>query len=145
MNATFLTREWFSSIRQKLIRFFAREGCPDPENCAGETIFRVMKALSGGATIEVNPATFTYAVAKNVERECRRKRAKLKESQISGTTPEPTLLDDSDEDLRYLCLERCLGELSPFERALIIKYHEGSQAGDDMRNRKTLAEKLGMP
>ena len=145
MNATFPPREWFISIRQKLIRFFAREGCHNPENCADETIFRVVKALSEGATIAVNPAAFAYAVAKNVERECRRKRAKLKESQISGTTPEPQLPDDSDEDLRYLCLERCLAELSPFERALIIQYHEGAQAGDDMRNRQTLAEKLGIP
>ncbi len=59
-------------------------------------------------------------------------------------TPEPLLRDDSAEDLLYLCLERCLGELSPFERALIIKYHEGSESGDDMRNRKVLAERLGM-
>lgn len=144
MNGSFLTREWFTSIRQKLIRLFVREGCLDPGNCADETIFRVVKALSKGATIDVNPATFTYAVAKNVENECRRKRINLRESQISGTMPEPALPDDSDEDLRYLCLERCLAELSPFERALIIKYHEGAQAGDDMRNRKALAERLGM-
>jgi len=83
-------------------------------------------------------------VARIVEKECRRKRAKLKESQISGTTPEPPLPDDSAENLLYLCLDRCLGELSPFERALIIKYHEGSQAGDDLRNRKALAERLGI-
>lgn len=144
MNVPFLTREWFTSIRQRLIRFFAREGCPDPGNCADETIFRVVKALAKGATIDVKPATFTHAVARIVEKECRRKRAKLKESQISGTTPEPLLRDDSAEDLLYLCLERCLGELSPFERALIIKYHGGSESGDDMRNRKVLAERLGM-
>src|SRR6266852_5127969 len=121
MNGPFLTREWFTSIRRKLIRFFASERCPDPGNCADEKIFRVAKALSKGATIDVKPATFTYAVARIVEKECRRKRAKLKESQISGTTPEPLLRDDSAEDLLYLCLERCLEELSPFERALIIK------------------------
>lgn len=145
MDATFLTREWSISIRQKLIRFFAREGCPDPENCADETIFRVVKALSKGATINVMPATFTYVVARNVERECRRRRAKLKESQIIyGTTPDPPLPDDSTDDLLYLCLEKCLGELSPLERALIIKYYEGSQAGDDMRSRKALAEHLRM-
>jgi DNA-directed RNA polymerase specialized sigma24 family protein len=145
MNSPFLTREWFISIRQRLIRFFAREGCPDPANCADETILRVVKALSKGATIDVKPATFTYAVAKIVEKECRRRRIKLKESQINGATPEPPLPDDSAEDLLRLCLERCLRKLSPFERALIIKYHEGSQSGDDMMNRKALAERLGMP
>jgi len=144
MNVPFLTREWFISIRRRLIRFFAAERCPDAQNCADETIFRVIRAISKGATIDVNPATYTYAVARIVEKECRRKRTKLKESQISGTTPEPPLPDDSAQDLVYLCLERCLRELSPFERALIVKYHEGSQPGDDMRNRKALAERLGM-
>ena len=144
MNVPFLTTEWFVSIRQKLIRFFAREGCPDPQNCADETIFRVVKALSQGATIAVSPATFTFAVAQIVEKECSRKRRKRKESQIDGTLPEPTLSDDSAKDLLYVCLEISLQELSPFERALIIKYHEGSQSGDAMRNRKVLAERLGM-
>lgn len=145
MNVPFLTREWLISIRQKLIRFFAREGCPDPQNCADETTFRVVKALSKGATIAVNPATFTIAVAKIVEKECRRKRKKLKESQVFETTPEPPVPDESAKDLLYLCLERCLRELSPFEHALIIKYYEGSQSGDDMRNRQALAERLVMP
>jgi DNA-directed RNA polymerase specialized sigma24 family protein len=145
MDATFLTKEWSISIRQRLITFFACEGCPDPENCADDTILRVIKALSKEATIGVKPWTFVYAVARNVERECRRRRAKLKESQIiDGTTPEPPLPNDPTEDLLYLCLDRCLGELSPFERALIIKYHEGSQAGDDKRNRKALADQLKM-
>jgi len=144
MSVPFLTRDWFISIRPKLIRFFTVEGCPDPRNCADETVLRVVRAVSKGATIDVNPATFTYAVAKNVEKECRRKRTKRKESQISATTPEPPLPEDSAGDLLYLCLQRCLGEASPFERALIIKYHEGLQPGDDMRNRKALAERLGM-
>jgi RNA polymerase sigma factor (sigma-70 family) len=144
MDATFLTREWSISIRRKLITFFACEGCPDPENCADETILRVVKALSKGATISVKPATFTLAVARNVEWECQRRRARRKESQIIYETPEPPLSDNSTEELLYLCLEKCLDELSPFERALIIKYYEGSQAGDDMRSRRLLAEQLGV-
>ncbi len=144
MNVPFLTREWFISIRLKLIRFLAAEGCPDSQNCADETIFRVVKAISKGAMIDVNPATFTYAVAKIVEKECRRKRTTLKESQLCESTPEPPLPDDSIEDLLFRCLETCLRELSPFEQALIIKYYEGLQSGEDLRNRKALAERLGM-
>jgi len=144
MNVNFLTPEWYSSIQQKLIRYFAVERCPDPQNCADETISRVVNALSKGTTIEVNPATFTYAVAKLVEKECRRTRQKRRESQISETTPEPLLADNSVADLLYLQLESCLQKLSPYERALIIKYHQGSQSGDDKRNRKALSERLGM-
>lgn len=145
MDANFLTRDWSISIRPRLITFFACEGCPDPENCADETILRVIKALAKGAKINVKPATFASAVARNVEWECQRRRAKAEVSQIIyETTPEPRLPDDATEELLYLCLDRCLGELSPFERALIIKYHEGSQAGDDKRNRKALADQLNV-
>jgi len=144
MNAPFLTQEWLISIRRKLIRFLVGERCPDPQNCTDETIFRVVRALSRGATIGVDPAIYALAVAKNVEKECRRKRTKLKESQIYETTREPPLPDDSANDLLYACLDGCLRDLSPFERALIVKYHGGSQSGDDMRNRKVLAERLGI-
>ena len=145
MDAPFLTREWLISIRQKLIRFFAAERCPDPQNCADETIYRVVNALSKGAAIEVKPETFVYAVARLVEKECRRTRAKLKETQIDETTPEPPATDDPDEAALHLCLESCLSELSPFERALIIKYYEGTQPGEDKKNRKALAKRLRMP
>jgi DNA-directed RNA polymerase specialized sigma24 family protein len=142
---SFLTREWFVSIRQRLIRFFAAEGCPDPQNCADETIFRVARALSKGARIEVKPATFAYAVAKLVEKECRRKRDRLKESQADDTTHEPPAPGGSDCAALHLCLEKCLSDLSPFERALIIRYYEGTRPGEDKKNRKELAERLRMP
>lgn len=145
MDAPFLNREWLISIRQRLIRFFAAEGCPDPQNCTDETIFRVARALSKGARIEVKPATFVYSVAKLVEKECRRRRGRLKESQTDETTPEPRAPDDSDQALLHLCLERCLSELSPSERALIIEYYQGARPGEDKKNRKGLAERLRMP
>ena len=144
-EVSFLTREWLVSIRQRLIRFFAAEGCPDPQNCADETIFRVVRALSKGAEIKVKPTTFVYAVAKLVEKECRRRRGGLKESQLDETTLEPPAPDDSDRASLHACLERCLSELSPFERALIVGYYEGTRPGEDKKNRKALAERLRMP
>jgi DNA-directed RNA polymerase specialized sigma24 family protein len=145
MDAPFLTGEWLTSIRQRLVRFFAAERCPDPENCTDETIFRVIRVLSKGASIEVKPATFVFAVAKLVEKECRRKRSRLKESQADETTPEPRALDDFGQAALHLCLERCLSELSPFERALIIEYYQGTRPGEDKKNRKALAERLRIP
>lgn len=144
MKVPFLTPEWHRSMQQKLLRYFVVERCPDPQNCADETICRVVNALSKGTTIEVNPATFTYAVARLVEKECKRTRQNRRELQFSETTPEPLLADNSLIELQHQHLESCLGKLSPYERMLIVKYHEGAQSGDDKRNRKALAERLGM-
>ena len=144
MDGPFLTGEWLTSFRQRLIRFFAAERCPDPQNCTDETIFRVAKALSKGAAINVKPATFFYAVAKLVEKECSRRRGKLRESQIDESTPEPPAPDD-DQPTLHLCLDRCLSELSPSERALVIEYYRGTHPGEDKVNRKALAARLQMP
>ncbi len=144
MDISFLTKEWLVSIRQKLIRFFAAERCLDPDNCADETIFRVVKAISKGTAIYVKPESYIYGVAKLVEKECRRRRIKIKESQIDETTPEPALPDDAAEVALHLCLEKGLRKLSPFERALIVQYYGGKKSGDDKQNRKALADRLTM-
>lgn len=146
MDIPFLTEEWFISTRQKLIRFFILEGCcADPRGNADETLFRVVRAISTGTTISVKPETFTYGVAKRVARECRRKTRKRNESEFDGTTPHPSVPDNLEENAFHTCLEECLEMLSPFERALIIRFYAGTKAGEDMRNRKELAERLGMP
>jgi DNA-directed RNA polymerase specialized sigma24 family protein len=145
MNIPFLTQEWFISTRRRLIIFFAVERCPDPQNCVDETIFRVVRAISKGTTIHVKLETYVYAVAKIVEKECIRRRVRLKEFPLDEKTPEPPRSDDADEEAIYFCLEKCLQQLSSFEHALIFKYHEGTKSGDDKQNRIVLAERLGMP
>ena len=145
MNVPFLTEGWLFSIRRKLIRFFALEDFQDPENATDETIFRVVKAISKGTTISVKPETFAYAVAKLVAKEIKRQERKRNEIQLDETTPDPPRSDDSYADGLHGCLEKCLRELSPFERSLIIKYHEGTASGENMRNRRVLAELLKMP
>lgn len=144
-NIPFLTEEWLISIRKKLIIYFARENCTDPEGLTAETIYRVVKAISNGKTITVKPGTYAYAVAKRVAQEKKREARKRNEVELNETTPPPRKPDYSAEDALHLCLEKCLQELTPFERALIIKYHEGTASGDDMRNRIALAQRLRMP
>ena len=145
MNIPFLTEEWLMSIRQKLIRFFAIEQCADAEGLTDETIFRVVKAISNGTTITVKPDTYAYAVAKRVAKEKKREARKRNEVALDETTPQPPLPDHSYQDATHVCLEKCLAALTPFDRALIIKYYEGAGSGDDMRNRRALAQRLKMP
>lgn len=133
------------SIRQRLIRFFAVEQCADPEGLTDETIFRVVKAIANGKTITVKPGTYAYGVAKRVAKEKRRETQKRNEVALDETTPQPPLPDHSYQDATHLCLEKCLAALTPFDRALIIKYYAGAGSGDDMRNRRALAQRLKMP
>lgn len=61
--------------------------------------------------------------------------------------PEPRvspaeLADDPEQ--RLACLRRCLSELSPETRNLILHYYQGDK-GDKIKNRKGLTEFLGIP
>jgi DNA-directed RNA polymerase specialized sigma24 family protein len=142
----FLNEEWFITTRQKLIRFFAVEGCcPDPENNADETLSRVVRAIATGTTINVKPTTFAYGVAKRVALECRRKTRMRNELEFDHRIHQPLVSDRSQADSLHACLDECLLELSAFEHSLIIKFYEGAKPGEDMRNRKTLAALLRIP
>jgi DNA-directed RNA polymerase specialized sigma24 family protein len=146
VDIPFLTEEWLITTRQKLIRFFAVEGCcHDPESNTDETMLRVVRAIATGTTIHVKPSTFAYGVAKRVAMECRRKTRMRNEVEFDHRVHQPLVPDNSQADSLHACLDQCLQGLSGFERSLIIKFYEGTKAGEDMRNRKALAALLGMP
>ena len=146
VDIPFLTEEWFITTRQKLIRFFAVEGCcGDPESNADETMSRVVRAVATGTTIHVKPATFAYGVAKLVAKECRRKTRTRNELEFDHRIHQPLVSDNSQADSLHTCLDECLQELSDFERSVIIKFYEGTKPGEDLRNRKVLAALLRMP
>ncbi|MEW6126791.1 MAG: hypothetical protein AB1757_07110 [Acidobacteriota bacterium] len=145
MDIPFLTQEWLIAIRQKLIRFFAAERCPDVENAVDETLFRLVKAIAKGTVINVKPETYVYAIAFRVAKEKKRESRNRQETPFDETTPDPPIPDDPQTEARQLCLEHCLQNLSQFERALIIQYYAGMKPGDDLRNRKIMADSLRMP
>src|SRR6266540_5117173 len=70
---------------------------------------------------------------------------RLRVLPLDEDTFEPSLPDHSDEDGLHVCLERCLAELSPVERALITQFYAGTRAGEDKQNRKALAVQLRIP
>ena len=54
--------------------------------------------------------------------------------------PEP----EDDPEHRVDCLRRCLEQLSPENRDLILNYYQGDK-GEKIKNRKGLIERLGIP
>jgi DNA-directed RNA polymerase specialized sigma24 family protein len=146
VDISFLTQEWLISARRKLITFFTLEGCcRDPEGNADEALFRVVQAISRGTVIAVKPITFTFGVAKLVALECRRKTRRRNEIELNDAASISAAQEDEEEDPVHACLRECLGQLSPFDHALIIAFYSGTQAGDDMRKRKELADLLNIP
>jgi DNA-directed RNA polymerase specialized sigma24 family protein len=108
--------EEYERLRFRLFTFFTQRRCRFPEELADETINRVMLKV---AEVNVkNKLAYCYGVAKNVCRESLRKeRAHLSIDEVTPVAPAP-----AEQSLSGECLDRCLAELPPESRNLILDY-----------------------
>ena len=138
-----LTSPQYEKLRGKLIRIFARRGCQIPQDLADETISRVTEKVHEIApTYEGDPARYFYGVARNVYLEYTRKpkTVPLEENRRWAD------VDDRErirKERAHVCLEHCLGELSPDDRSLICEYYRYDKSAK-IDHRKELAEGLGL-
>ncbi|HXG93203.1 MAG TPA: hypothetical protein VNN73_12685 [Blastocatellia bacterium] len=79
-----------------------------------------------------DPIPYFYGVARNVLREYVKKRP-----------IEPLPLPDPPREEDYQCLERCLEQLTPKNRELVLEYY-GLEKKAKIGHRKQLAERLGI-
>ena len=108
--------EEYERLRFRLCTFFSQRRCRFPEELADETINRVILKV-GEERIE-NGLAYFYGVAKNVYRESlRRERPSLNIDEVTIAAREEPEPDFSSE-----CLDRCLAELPPESRSLILDY-----------------------
>lgn len=134
----------YVEIRRNLVRLFEWRGCSTPDEYADETINRCAKKIGEGEEIR-DLASYCIGVARMLFREMRRQRTK--EHVPLGEAPEPRVLPaESEEDQkgRVECLRRCLSQLSPENRDLILSYYKGDK-GEKIKNRKGLIQMLGVP
>ena len=140
----------YELIRQSLIKFFAWQGCWDAEHLADQTFDRVMKKVSH-VMIDYSgdPALYFYGVARKLLLEQRREDARrcekeFSESDLSQSTQNASdSCDDVDDDRKFECLDKCIGELSAENRSLIMDYYqEEKRAKIDFR--LEIARKLGL-
>lgn len=134
-----LAGEKYEQIRRGLIKIFVCRGCRDAEDLADETINRVSSRLN-----EIEPnfigkfeekVRYFYGVAKKVQLE----------SQRTKPSPPPPLpqQDTIEIEREYDCLEKCMQQLPPGNRELVLNYyHEEKRAKID--HRRKLAEQLGI-
>jgi RNA polymerase sigma factor (sigma-70 family) len=126
----------YETVRIRLIKIFSCRGCGEADDLADETINRVTSKLSEIAGSYLgDPALYFYGVANKVYLEYLRRRPAI----------EPPPLRESSEDIEaeYECLERCMDELPPESRRLVLQYYQEEKRAKIDRRRK-LAEELGI-
>src|SRR4029434_2756752 len=129
----------YLEIRRNLVRLFEWRGCSTPDEYADETITRCAKKGGAVAQIRDTPA-YWIVVARMVLGEMTRERAR--QPRPLEEAPEPRAApaeSESGQEGRVDCLRRCLGQLSPETRDLILHYYHGDSC-DKVRNSQRLTD-----
>ena len=128
----------YEEIRSRLGHIFICRGSPNAEELADQTIDRVTRKLAGfSEPYSGNPALYFYGVAKHIFHESLR--THVVPSPRNQTPAGP--VEENDAPLE--CLEKCMQELPPESRRLILSYFE--QRGQaKIEQRKQLAAELGI-
>ncbi len=146
--------ERYLEMRRRLVLYFDRKNCLTPDELADETLSRVARKLQEkGAITVLSPAHYCYVVAKFVFLEYTR-RPERGQASLEGLTRSGTLgagvpavpKEDATWEARenlLESLERCLNQLSPADRELILEYHWG-EGRTKIERRRQLAERLGL-
>ena len=134
--------EKYEVIRRKLVKFFDWRGAHFPEECADETINRVIRKLESGEAIRDIP-TYCAGIARLVFLETLKK---FDHSRISldDLGPVAAPLHQPEENTQQACFDLCLGKLPIESRRLVLQYYQDERRCK-INNRQALAESLGLP
>jgi DNA-directed RNA polymerase specialized sigma24 family protein len=144
--------ETYLEIRRRLVAYFDRRDRRFPDELADETLNRVARILEKGGTIAVSPpARYCYVVAKYVLLEdVRRERAHvhLDEQRAADVLPHGARAPLFDEEAaireqRFECLDRCLQQLKPEQRELVVEYYRDTRR-EKIERRREMARRLGI-
>jgi RNA polymerase sigma factor (sigma-70 family) len=139
----------YLEMRRRLVAYFDRKNCAEPDALADETLNRVARRLEEEGTItSESPAQYCYIVARYVFLESLRS-SSTKVVSIDDSASHLAATNDSEneekkERERLLnCLEQCCDKLEPANRDLILRYYHGKERVK-IENRRALAEELGV-
>jgi DNA-directed RNA polymerase specialized sigma24 family protein len=128
----------YEHLRRALVGFFAWRGAATPEECADETLDRLAARLDEGVVVG-DLARFARGIARLVLLEhWRRPDARGLPLDQAGSRHQAAA--EADDDAITECLSRCLAELPPDGRDLILAYYAGEgRSRIDARKRMALA------
>jgi DNA-directed RNA polymerase specialized sigma24 family protein len=142
----------YLEMRDRLVWYFDRKNCLNPDELADETLNRVARRLEEEGEIHSDtPAKYCYTVARFVFLE-----------HLRGSQAKNVSLDDIPESVKTYglqssdnsaeielkermlhCLEKCTDSLDSASRDIIRRYYLGKQR-EKIDNRSALAESLGI-
>jgi DNA-directed RNA polymerase specialized sigma24 family protein len=136
----------YLDMRRRLVAYFDRRNCLNPDELADETLTRISRRLDEeGITHSETPAKYCYISARHVFLESLRQSQKenllIDQLKRQATALEPSEAETKEKMLN--CLERCSGQLDPQNRAIIARYYVGKERLK-VENRRALAEKLNI-
>lgn len=135
--------EKYEAIRLTLMKFFDWRGAHYPEECADETLNRVIRKIDEGESIRDIP-TYCHGVARLVFLETL-KSPESKQTDFDEVSPALLIASEPDEeDPRQECFNGCLRELPTESQHLIMQYYQDEKRAK-INHRLALAEKLGIP
>lgn len=143
--------ERYLEMRRRLVAFFDRRNRQAADDLADETLNRVGRTLEqSGLILTRPPARYCYVVARFVLLEdLRRDRRHVPLQETWNTdVARGVVRVGPDEGVivreqRLDCLDRCLQELKPEQRTLIIEYYADVRR-QKIERRRDLARRLGV-
>ena len=130
----------YEQIRTKMLSFFARRGCHNPEELFDRTIDRICGKIEVEAIESLRDVlAFCYAVGRFVALEYWRE---MKLAPLLEDVKFKEIEDPEQNERKFEWLERRLNELNPRDRRLIIAYYQG-EGRERIRKRKALASETG--
>lgn len=140
--------EKYERLRRSLLKFFSWHQISEADSSVDETLDRIARRLDAGHHIDDVPV-FAYGVARMVRLERQRRSAAFQTTsdELLFTQAAPAQYYEDTElretELRDACLQRCLAELSPNDRDLIVTYYVGT-GRERIEGRAQLAAALGL-
>jgi DNA-directed RNA polymerase specialized sigma24 family protein len=139
--------ERYLEMRRRLVSYFDQRHRPAADELADETLNRIGRTLAQtGVIVTRPPARYCYVVAKFVLLEdFRRERRHV---PLDETRNADVARVGSDDELtvreqRLDCLDRCLEDLKPEQRELIVEYYADARR-QRIERRRGLAKRLGI-
>lgn len=130
----------YEHLRRALVSFFAWRGAATPEDCADETLDRLATRIDDGVAVEDVPR-FARGIARMVLLE-RWRRPETRGVPLEELASAPAMEEAPDDAALLDCLDRCLNELAPDNRDLILEYY-GGEGRSRIDRRKRMAQALG--
>ena len=145
--------ENYLEMRRRLVAYFDRKNCLNPDDLTDETLNRVARRLVEEGKIESEtPAKYCYITARFVFMEYLRgaDKGNVSIDDVSRNpnknqfaAPESDVEEKEAKEKMLVCLERCADQLETANRDIIVSYYFGEERVK-IDNRRALAQKLGI-